>query len=256
MTLRRGKKIGTLVVRLDRKKDRYHHAEVTTDLRFELSSGTFFADWEGKTYEAKSKDALSAQIKVVATKLLSFNWTRYIFIDYEAKGWPLEDEKVGRPTTDGQYTTFELDDVRGKIDRYEKKLFVVCGIDLHWSLADVSDPYPLPESPGTLVRSCRSVDVWNYGEKKGQQHFGEPREWKDATLPAGAVPWTPEREALLAKVLRALGRLDARMVELFQGSGDALAKRLDAAQIDPSRLLATPNAEAPTPRRARARDGR
>lgn len=255
--MKRGKKIGALVVRLDRKKDRYHNAEVTTDLRFELSSGTFFADYEGKTYEAKSKDALSDQIKAVATKSLSFEWTRYIFIDYEATGWPLEDEKAGRPETSGRYTTFKLDDNRGKAN-YDEKSFVVCGIDLHWSLADVSDPYPLPESPGKLVRSCRSVDIWDHSTKRGQERLGDPNEWKDAKLPVGTVPWTPEREMILAEVLRALGKLDARMVELFRGSGDDLAKRLDAAaQTDTSRLLAAPPDDTETaPRRARSRSGR
>jgi hypothetical protein len=60
----------------------------------------------------------------------------------------------------------------------------------------------------------------------------------------GPVPWTAEREAFLREVLAALGKLDARMVELFRGDPDQLSRRLDAAVRQGSaRLLAAP---APT----------
>ncbi len=41
------KKIGTLEVKLDRKKTRYKWASVDVELRFEITHGTFHAQFEG-----------------------------------------------------------------------------------------------------------------------------------------------------------------------------------------------------------------
>ena len=59
-------------------------------------------------------------------------------------------------------------------------------------------------------------------------------------MPPGTLVWTPEREALLVEVLAALGKLDSRLLDLFSGDVKQLASKIDAAQIDPSRLLAAP----------------
>ena len=75
-----GKKIGALEVKLDRKKTRYKWASVDVELRFEIANGTFWAQYEGTWFSAKTKDDLAEQIKVVATKSLSIEWKRYIQI--------------------------------------------------------------------------------------------------------------------------------------------------------------------------------
>ena len=70
MSQHRGKKIGTLEVKLDRKKNRYTSVTVDVDLRFDISNGTFWAQYEGNWYSADTKAALSVQIKAAATKAL------------------------------------------------------------------------------------------------------------------------------------------------------------------------------------------
>ena len=261
MSQKPGKKIGTLRVKLDRKKDRYNHAEVSMGLRLEIHTGTFYAEWEGVLYKDQTKEGLSNQIKAVATKSLEMNWTRYLVISYEAEQYPLEDERTGRPAADGQYRTLDIDDDRdermGQItyasnkDDANRKM-VTCSLKLQWSLRDVSDPYPLPEDPKKIVRSIREVDQWHYRSSKGTpiegERIGNPTEWDDAKIPTGYVPWTADREALLRDIINAISQLDRRMVDLLNGAPEDLAKKLDAAaQTDPSRLLAVP-AEAPKKR--------
>jgi hypothetical protein len=248
MSQRPGKKIGMLEVKLDRKKTRYTWASVDVELRFEITKGTFHAQYEGNWYSAKTKDDLAEQIKVAATKALSIEWKRYIQIDYEAQGWPIEDEKSGRPATDGRYHTYSIGEDRSKFDKDGKH--VICSIELHWTICEISEPYPLPEDPKKSVRAKREVDVWGWGPDTGKEKIGDPQEWEDDVLPAGTLLWTPEREAFLVEVVAALGKLDARLVDLFAGDPEKLAGKIDAAaQTDPSRLLAAPASEAPKKKR-------
>ena len=253
MSQRRGKKIGKLEVKLDRKKTRYKWASVDVELRFDITYGTFHAQYEGNWYSAKTKDDLSEQIKTAATKALSIDWKRYIQIDYEAEGWPIADEKSGRPAQNGQYHTFDIDEDRAKFRRVgydaDEKL-VICAVKLQWTLCEISEPYSMPEEPGKRVRARRSVDVWSWGPDIGKEKIGEPEEWANDVLPPGTLLWTPEREAVLVGIVEALGKLDARLRELFTGDADKLAGKLDAAaQADPSRLLAAP--ADPEPKRKR-----
>jgi hypothetical protein len=84
----------------------------------------------------------------------------------------------------------------------------------------------------------------------GKEKIGEPEEWEDDVLPSGMLLWTPEREAVLAEIVASLGKLDARLLDLFTGDATALAGKIDAAaQTDPSRLLAAP--AGPTPKKRR-----
>ena len=247
-----GKKIGTLEVKLDRKKTRYKWASVNVELRFEMTHGTFHAQYEGNWYSAKTKDALAEQIKAAATKSLSIEWKRYIQISYEAQGWPIENEKSGRPATSGQYHTYDLDDDRTKFDsmlsRRKDAKHAICAIELHWSICEISDPYNLPEDPNKRVRAKREVETWSHGPDTGSEKIGEPQEWEDDVLPTGTLPWTPEREAVLAEIVAALGKLDARLLTLFTGDAATLAAKIDAAaQTDPSRLLTAPAEPGPAP---------
>ena len=89
--------------------------------------------------------------------------------------------------------------------------------------------------------NCRLADRDGEGRETYEEVVGSPNEQDDDQLPTGAVPWTVKREAFLREVLAALGQLDARMVELFGGDPDQLARRLDAAvQQGSARLLAAP----------------
>ncbi len=238
-----GKKIGTLEVKLDRKKTRYKWASVEVELRFDLEDGEFHAQYEGNWHSAATKDELTAKIKLAATKSLSLEWKRYIQIGYEAQGWPIEDEKSGRPATSGQFQTFEIDHDRSKFDRWgdEREKFAICAVELHWTICEISEPYTLPEEPGKRVRAKREVGIWGWGDDAGTEKIGEPEEWEDDVLPPGTLLWTPEREAVLVEIVAALGRLDARLVELFSGDAAQLADKIDvAAQTDQSRLLSAP----------------
>ena len=252
MSQRYGKKIGTLKVSLDRKKTRYKWASVDVELRFDLHTGTFWSQYEGNWYSADTKDALASQIKDVATKALSIEWKRYIQIDYEAQGWPIEDPKSGRPESSGSYHNFAIDGDRSTFGGGDEK-FAICSIALHWNVCEISEPYPLPEEPKKQVRAKREVDVWSWGPDIGKEKIGEPEEWEDDVLPPGTLLWSPEREALLAEVVAALGKLDRRLVELFSGDAAQLAGKIDAAaQTDPSRLLAAPT-EPPEPSQKKRR---
>jgi hypothetical protein len=227
-------------------------------VRFEITNGTFHAQYEGNWYSAKTKDDLAEQIKVAATKALSIEWKRYIQISYKAQGGPIEDEKSGRSATSGQYHTYDLDDDRTKFDDRITSAGIrdkhaICEIELHWTICEISEPYVLPEEPKKLVRAKRSVEIWRWGSDVGKEKIGEPEEWEDNVLPSGTLLWTPEREALLAEIVASLGKLDARLLELFTGDALALAAKIDAAaQTDPSRLLAAPADPAPSKKRRRA----
>lgn len=254
MSQRPGKKIGTLEIKLDRKKTRYKHATVDVELRFEIARGLFHAQYEGHWYSAKTKDDLSAQIKAAATKSLSIDWKRYIQISYEAKGWPIEDEATGRPAFSGQYHNYELDDDRTKFDRLtsmrKDTRHAICAIALHWSICEISEPYALPEEPGKRVRAQRSVNIATWGPDTGQEQIGDPQEWEDDGLPTGTLLWSPERERVLVEIIAALGKLDARLLGLFNGNAEDLAAKIDAAaQTDPNRLLVAPDLEPSQKRR-------
>ena len=89
-------------------------------------------------------------------------WTRYLVIDYEATQWPFEDEKTGRPMGHGQSRTCGMEADRDKLawaGYDQRRKMITCGIELHWSLCDVTDPYPLPEEPKKFVRSSRDIDA-------------------------------------------------------------------------------------------------
>lgn len=240
-----GKKIGNLTVRLDRKTSQHTWASVDVELRFDIHTGTFYAQWDGAWYKADTKDALSNQIKIAATKAFSIVWRRYIQIDYEAEARPIEDPKSGRHASSGELCHFGIDD--RSTPHFDGDPFVICGINLHWSLCDFSDPYAPPENPKKQIRAKREVDIYRGGDNAGEEWLRDPEERDDDALPPGMLLWTPEREALLVEIIAALGKLDQRLVDLLSGDPSQLAAKIDAAaQLDPSRLLAAPSEPPPT----------
>jgi hypothetical protein len=251
-----GKKVGTLRVKLERRTSRYDYASVEVELRLDVHDGTFHAEYEGTWYDARTKDELSAKIRQAVQKTIDVEWSRYLVVDYEAKAWPLDGDS-GRPETSGHYETLSIDDDRAllardpKADAWDRRSYarVVTSIGLHWQVCEFSTPYTLPEDKKKTVRMRREVDCQlthrdDDGRETYREVVGAPSEQDDDKLPIGAVPWTAEREAFLREVLAALGKLDARMVELFRGDPDQLSRRLDVAvQQGSARLLVAP---APT----------
>jgi len=245
-----GKKVGKLHVKLD-------YATLEVELRLDVHDGTFHAEYEGTWYDARTKDELSAKIRQAAQKTIDVEWTRYLVVDYEAKAWPLDGDS-GRPKTSGHYVTLSIDDDRATLARdpqadkwrNRNRERVVTSIDLHWQVCEFSTPYALPEDKRKTVRMRREVDCQldnrdDDGHETYREVIGAPSEQDDDKLPVGAVPWTAEREAFLREVLAALGKLDARMVELFRGDPDQLSRQLDdAVHQGLARLLAAPVASA------------
>lgn len=117
-------------------------------------------------------------------------------------------------------------------------------------MRDYTDPFELPEKPGTSVRMERSVSAYrDYEDDKVVWCEGTPNENDDDKLPPGTVLWTEEREEFLRSVLKALGDLDARMVGLFLGAPEELAKRIDdRVALGADRLLEAP---VPAPKKGR-----
>jgi hypothetical protein len=250
----RGKKIGKLEIKLDRKKTHYKWASVEVELRFDLESGKFHAQWEGYWYSADTKDELTARIKVAATKSLAIEWKRYIQIAYEAQGWPIADEKSGRPELSGRYQTYKIDSDRSKFEDGTSEKSAICSVELHWSVCKISEPYALPENPKKQVRAQRGIDIWKWGPDMGKEKIGEPEEWEDAALPPGTFLWTAEREAFLVEIVAALKKLDRRLIDLFSGDSEQLACKIDAAaQTDSSRLLAASAECEPEPSQKKRR---
>lgn len=248
-----GKKVGVLHVRLKRMTSRHYCATIDVELRLNVGSGTFYATYEGQQYDALTKDALVDKIREAADKTIDVEWTRYLVVRYSAKAWPLDGDS-GRPKDSGSYSDLGLDDDRALLVRDPKserwhgrnETRVITGIDLHWEVCEISTPYTLPENRDKTVRMHREVHCQRIDrtdetdETEGYREIiGSPVEQADDSLPVGAVAWTVEREALLREILAALGKLDARMLALFSGGPDKLARQLDtAAQFDPGRLLA------------------
>lgn len=253
-----GKKVGTLSVKLERKTSRYDYASIEVELRLDVHAGTFHAEYEGTWYDARTKDELAGKIRQAAQKTIDVEWARYLVVDYEAKAWPLDGDS-GRPETSGHYETLSIADDRAllardpKADEWSNRncARVVTSIDLHWAVCEFSTPYALPEDKKKTVRMRREIDLRlddrdDEGNETYREVVGAPNEQDDDKLPVGAVPWTAEREAFLREVLAALGKLDARMVELFRGGPDQLSRRLDAAVRQGSaRLLAAPALDEP-----------
>ena len=246
-----GKKVGKLRVKLDRAATRYKSLSIEVDLRLDVASGKFYALYEGQLYGGSTKDELADKVREAATKTIELEWTRYLVVDYEARAWPLEGDS-GRPESSGSYESLSIDDDRAGLTtpdpdatRHHARFrpCVVTSIDLHWLVCEISDAYPLPEDKAKRVRmrrevDCKLIDRDDDGRETYEEVVGTMYEQDDDKLPRGAVPWTAEREALLREVLAALGKLDARMVELFRGDPDSLARQLDAVtRSSAARLL-------------------
>lgn len=226
-----GKKLGTIKVELDRKVDRYHHATIKVDVRVD-GAGSFYAHCHGQWFKCDTQAELREEIRQAFEASIAVTWTRYIEIRYSATA-----HEVGTRGLSSSREHLGLGDDRTVVlaaedpeehGRWARRAHQITGIDLGWAVVEYTEPYELPEEPGTFKRSRRDVD-----------EDGDPREndleQVEVDLPRGLVPWTAERERVLDQILVALGQLDARLVALFAGAADELAGRLDGFSAD--RLL-------------------
>ncbi len=241
MSQKPGRKIGKLRVTLDRQVSRYKRASTTVELRID-DTGLFWAEHDGEWYKAYTQAELEAQLKKAIDKTINLEWTRYIVVDYSANAWPLND--AGRPNTSGYHISFDLARDRAELADPDDGQHIITGISLKWDVFEYSNSYALPEDKKKIVRMSRAVH-----EDGSTSSVSEE---SDDALPDGAVLWTAEREAFLRTVLEALGRLDAKMVELFRGAPDELAKKLDEARFFSADRLLGPG-KAPTQPKTRKR---
>lgn len=247
---KQGKKIGMLTIRLNREIGRGgitgpERSKIQVELRLD-SQGTFRVSYEGKHYEAKTQKELHDQVKAAVDTTIDLVWHRYIVIKYKAEASDLTPS--GR-TEDNSQRDLDLDEDRAtalagdKLTRWDREPKAITGISLTWDVLDFSDPFVTPEDKTKTVRMKRRF--WQQpvtdddGEPAGhEEKTGTPSETDDDVLPVGCMLWTPAREEFLRQVRDALGKLDARMVALFNGVGDELAQRIDLAlQQRADRLL-------------------
>ncbi len=227
----RGKKIGTLTVRLKyrdgHKHDRPH---LDIDLRFDTGRGDFHAEYGGNWYTSKTQLDLEQQIAKVADKDVSMVWKRYIEVDYKME--TMQANGRGDAHYQGQSGSFTIgkdrstQELLGDPEDREPDHQVPIGIHLRWDVVDITEPYEVPEKPGMLVRSSREVD----GEGESE-YLGKPTEHKDDKLRCGLMLWTPEREAALRTIRDALGKLDENLNALFVGSVDQLGAKVQAIAL-------------------------
>jgi hypothetical protein len=248
-----GKKIGTLLVRLDRVVEKVRwggysnrRAEFGVDLRFDLHTGLFHASHDGIWYAAKTKEDLEAQLKKAVERTIDLVWERYLVVSYDATA-RLVDAVLNAPNSNAG-TIYSIE--RDRTDLPTKKIGnarrAITSIELTWNVVEYTRPWPRPED-GKLVRSKRDLR-----SSQGKEYVDDPIEQDSDALPTGAVLWSKEREDLLHEILAAIGKLDSRMTELFRGGADDLAKKLDAAMLDPGRLLAAPAESQPKKKRRRS----
>ena len=215
------KKIGTMVCDTGVRVG-YGTSKATFVLRLE-NDGTFIAEHGDLWYKSKSRDALKAKMDQVAKVTLDLKWERYLAVEYKA-------EVANSATWRGGRGELDIDDQR-------KKDTVVYGINLQWSVVEYAGPIKLPD----LGERYMKRDVDEDGKPEGAQETVPE-------LPDGIVPYTEEREATLLRLRAALASVDAKMVELFRGAPDRVARQLDAVHATTSNgvmLLQAPDTTKP-----------
>lgn len=240
-----GKRVGTLTVRLDRVVGRGtisgpERSKVNVELGLD-SLGTFHASYDGKWHQAKTQAELIEKIRAAIDTAVEMVWRRYIVVKYTAES--SEVDVTGLRTKSNSGYEFDLYEDRAKLagdpnSHYDRDPKVIVGLKLDWNVVEYSDPFTQPENKTKSVRSKRTVYTVCGNEETGPvEHTGGVHEQDDDALPVGCMPWTEEREAFLRQVRDAIGKLDTRMVALFNGVGDELAKRIDRAIKHGNRLL-------------------
>lgn len=199
---RQHRKIGEMVCNTGVKTG-YREAVASFVLRLNSISGDFIAEYGDVQYVSRSREALQAKMNEVARVALDLKWSRYLHVEYKATvPWNGHWNSV---------TTLGIDSPRRKDN-------VVYGIELTWEVVEYSDAIQLPGQGERFMKR----DVDEKGKPCGAQETVP-------ALPDGLVPYTKEREEVLLRLRAALAGVDAKMVELFRGAPDRVARMLDSA---------------------------
>lgn len=198
---RQHRKIGEMVCNTGIKNG-WKEATASFVLRLNSVTGDFIAEYGDHQYVSKSRDALKAKMDEVARVTLDLKWSRYLLIKYEAEV-PYKDNWMST-------TTLGIDVPRSKDQ-------IVYGIQLTWEVVEYSDAIQLPGQGERFMKR----EVGDDGEPSGVQETV-------SELPDGLVPYTKGREETLLRLRAALGVVDAKMVELFRGAPDRVARMLDS----------------------------
>lgn len=199
-------------------KTGYRNETAKFVLRLDEKPGNFIAEHGDVWYVSKSRDALQAKMEQVARVTYDLKWTRYLKVKYKV-------EVPYRTSWSSSGSTTHLD-VSEKRDKRP-----ILGIELTWEVVEFSDGIRLPGDEDDRYMT-RDVDEDGHSSKQ-QESVHE--------LPPGLVVYTKEREQLLKNIREAFSNLDKKMVELFGGTPEEVAKRLDSA--GGQFLLAAPKKE-------------
>lgn len=200
------RKIGEMICKVGFKNG-YREETARFVLRLDEKAGDFIAEHGDFWYVSKSREALQAKMDEVARFTSSLEWTRYIRIEYEATV----------PYTDS-WRSYGSTTELGVDDKRDKNLPIL-GISLKWEIVEYSQAIHLPGDEGERYM-MREVD--KDGDVKDEQE-------SKTSLPAGLVVWTSERENFLKGIRLAFADLDKKMIALFGGTPEQVAKRLDTA---------------------------
>lgn len=250
MSRKPGKKIDTFAVRTA-------YQTVTVDLRCDTDTGMFYAEHNGVMHKNEDVKALREEIKQAIVAAADVEWTRYIVIDYEAE--------LGERFRDGDYSYYggSVDvahdrPVEARIKQLrdpdydpdyddDESTKVVCGMKLSWFVCEYSAP--LNVGGGRMVRLLRHVneETMEVKQKIEQQ--------RDDDLPSTAIPFSEARLAVLREIRDAFAKVDHQLIQLFRGSSEEVAARLELVPTGMQPLAALPMPEMPAPPPPKKRKG-
>ncbi len=207
------RKIGEMVCDVGIKSG-YREETAKFVLRLDEKAGEFIAEHGDFWYVSKSRDALKAKMDQVARVTFDLKWTRYLKVEYKAT-------VPSRSSWHNGTTDIEVNDKR-------EKGKPVIGISLEWEVVEFSNAIRLPGDDEDRYM-YRAVD-----------EDGKPSSSQESrnALPPGLVVHTKEREAQLKSFRDAFSVIDSKMVELFGGAPEQVARKLDA--VGGPLLLAAP----------------
>lgn len=219
-----GRKAGSLRIRVAQSE------YATFELRVDIERGDWIVAIGDSLYRCADKAKLEGYVEKLLQLQRAVTWTRYLVIDYEAEG----------PGDFGNRRRYAPDDKRRDRD------VEVAAIRLDWEVWDYSDPI---QHPGQTIPRRKSREVFIHERKAAELEEDEGIVWSnrdelpdeyystegwlhDNKIPDGAVVFTPDRHALLRSIRAAMGRLDGKLVAVFNaGTPAELAAKLDRAGL-------------------------
>lgn len=208
---------------------------ISYEMKVDDTKGLFIAvvPSEGgrkETFESTSRRDLADFLEEFAKEHECATWERYIVVDYSC-------------TAVGDGADHDLEDGTAKRKKRPRLFERVRAIRLDFEIWDyttearqhVGDLW-LRAGKYLRRRMVRNPDVPADGPEKNE-NVGYAEWTHDDKVPAGAMPYTRERVAVLEEIQRGLARLDAKMREVLGGAPDELAARLDALGANGVKML-------------------